>query len=86
MSVWLVTSQQVVLKMLPFDNKSEFQVVVDIAEGSTLEQTQAVLNQVSQALLQLPENFSLKQLKRAYRSKALRLHPDRGGEQQQFIT
>lgn len=37
------------------------------------------------ALLQLPENFSLKQLKRAYRSKALRLHPDRGGEQQQFI-
>ncbi len=55
LSVWLVTSQQVVLKMLPFDNKSEFQVVVDVAEGSTLEQTQAVLNQVSQALLQLPE-------------------------------
>jgi len=55
LSVWLVTSQQVVLKMLPFDNKSEFQVVVDLAEGSTLEQTQAVLNQVSQALLQLPE-------------------------------
>lgn len=39
----------------------------------------------SLVLLQLPENFSLKQLKRAYRSKALRLHPDRGGEQQQFI-
>ncbi len=55
LSLWLVTSQQVVLKMLPFDNKSEFQVVVDLAEGSTLEQTQAVLNQVSQALLQLPE-------------------------------
>lgn len=54
-SVLLVTSQQVVLKMLPFDNKSEFQVVVDLAEGSTLEQTQAVLQQVSQALLQLPE-------------------------------
>jgi multidrug efflux pump subunit AcrB len=45
----------VVLKMLPFDNKSEFQVVVDLPEGSTLEQTQAVLNQVSQALLTLPE-------------------------------
>ena len=55
MSVLLVTSQQVVLKMLPFDNKSEFQVVVDLPEGSTLEQTQAVLNQVSQALLTLPE-------------------------------
>jgi len=55
MSVLLVTSQQVVLKMLPFDNKSEFQVVVDLPEGSTLEQTQGVLNQVSQALLTLPE-------------------------------
>jgi multidrug efflux pump subunit AcrB len=54
-SVLLVSSQQVVLKMLPFDNKSEFQVVVDLAEGSTLEQTEAVLQQVSQALLQLPE-------------------------------
>jgi hypothetical protein len=27
----------VVLKMLPFDNKSEFQVVVDMREGSTVE-------------------------------------------------
>jgi multidrug efflux pump subunit AcrB len=54
-SVLLVTSQQVVLKMLPFDNKSEFQVVVDLPEGSTLEQTQGVLNQVSTALLTLPE-------------------------------
>lgn len=55
LSVLLVTSQQVVLKMLPFDNKSEFQVVVDLAEGSTLEQTQWVLNQVSMELLKLPE-------------------------------
>lgn len=54
-SVLLVTSQQVILKMLPFDNKSEFQVVVDLPEGSTLEQTQAVLSQVSQALLTQPE-------------------------------
>lgn len=37
------------------------------------------------ALLQLPANFTLQQLKKAYRSKALQLHPDRGGEQQQFI-
>jgi multidrug efflux pump subunit AcrB len=55
LSVLLVTSQLVVLKMLPFDNKSEFQVVVDLPEGSTLEQTQAVLNQVSLELLKLPE-------------------------------
>lgn len=54
-SVLLVVNQQVVLKMLPFDNKSEFQVVVDLPEGSTLEQTQGVLAQVAQALVSQPE-------------------------------
>jgi multidrug efflux pump subunit AcrB len=34
----------VVLKMLPFDNKSEFQVVVDMDEGTALEQTARVLD------------------------------------------
>ena len=38
-SVSLAYFQLVVLKMLPFDNKSEFQVVVDMPEGTTLEQT-----------------------------------------------
>ena len=37
------------------------------------------------AQLQLPDDFTLQQLKKAYRTKALQLHPDRGGEQQQFI-
>ena len=54
-SVLLVTTQHVVLKMLPFDNKSEFQVVVDLPEGSTLEQTQQVLNDVATELLKVPE-------------------------------
>lgn len=54
-SVLLVQQQAVTLKMLPFDNKSEFQVVVDLPEGSTLEQTQAVLNRVSLVLLRQPE-------------------------------
>ena len=54
-SVLLVTTQHVVLKMLPFDNKSEFQVVVDLPEGSTLEQTQQVLNDVAAELLKVPE-------------------------------
>lgn len=54
-SVLLVVNQIVILKMLPFDNKSEFQLVVDLPEGSTLEQTQAVLNQLSLILLQQPE-------------------------------
>ena len=30
------------LKMLPFDNKNEFQLVIDLPEGATLEQTDAV--------------------------------------------
>jgi len=54
-SVMLVVSQLVVLKMLPFDNKSEFQVVVDLPEGSTLEQTQGVLAQVAAVLLEQAE-------------------------------
>ncbi|WP_414638945.1 efflux RND transporter permease subunit [Aquabacterium sp.] len=33
----------VVLKMLPFDNKSEFQVVVDMPAGTALEDTEAAL-------------------------------------------
>ncbi|NRQ43894.1 DnaJ domain-containing protein [Rheinheimera sp. YQF-2] len=37
------------------------------------------------ALLDLPAAFTPQQLKKAYRTKALQLHPDRGGEQQQFI-
>ena len=54
-SVLLVVSELVVLKMLPFDNKSEFQLVVDLPEGSTLEQTQAVLNQAAALLAKEPE-------------------------------
>ncbi len=36
----------VVLKMLPFDNKSEFQVVVDMPAGTSLERTAAVLREL----------------------------------------
>ena len=39
----------------------------------------------AKALLQLPAHFNFDQLKKAYRTKALQLHPDRGGEAQQFI-
>src|SRR5690606_37976703 len=38
-AVSLVGLTWVVMKMLPFDNKSEFQVVVDMPEGTTVEQT-----------------------------------------------
>jgi len=45
----------VAVKMLPFDNKNEFQVVIDMPEGTTLERTQAVTAEVGQYLRRRPE-------------------------------
>ena len=45
----------VILKMLPFDNKSELQVVLDMPEGSPVEETNAVLEEMSHSLLAVPE-------------------------------
>jgi multidrug efflux pump subunit AcrB len=42
----------VAVKMLPFDNKNEFQVVIDMPEGTTLERTSAVAKEISQYLAQ----------------------------------
>ncbi len=41
-SVLMFFTKSVVVKMLPFDNKNEFQVVIDMPEGTTLERTAAV--------------------------------------------
>jgi multidrug efflux pump subunit AcrB len=38
------------LKMLPFDNKTELQVLVDLDEGSTLERTHAVVAEMADAV------------------------------------
>ncbi len=46
LSVGLAVVQLVVLKMLPFDNKSEFQVVVDMPAGTPLEETAATLQEL----------------------------------------
>ncbi|MEQ9464505.1 MAG: efflux RND transporter permease subunit [Haliea sp.] len=43
------------LKLLPYDNKNEVQVLVDMPESATLEQTAAVSQRVSQALMRVPE-------------------------------
>jgi len=45
----------VTVKMLPFDNKSEFQVIVDMPEGSTLESTAAVTREIGRYLATVPE-------------------------------
>jgi multidrug efflux pump subunit AcrB len=49
----------VVLKMLPFDNKSEFQVVLDMPAGTPLEDTAAALQDLSAYLAQQPEVLNL---------------------------
>ncbi|GGN00880.1 efflux RND transporter permease subunit [Shewanella xiamenensis] len=54
-AVALPIGQLVVLKMLPFDNKSEFQVMVDMPEGTPVEQTQRVLQDLSRYLATIPE-------------------------------
>ncbi len=54
-SLGLVGVKLVVLKMLPFDNKSEFQVVVDMPEGTPVEQTARVLQELGARVAQEPE-------------------------------
>lgn len=51
----LLPLKLVTVKMLPFDNKSEFQVVVDMPEGSSLEQTAAVTSSIANHLREIPE-------------------------------
>ena len=54
-SVALPVVQLVVMKMLPFDNKSEFQVVLDMPVGTPVEDTARVLNEIGAHLATVPE-------------------------------
>jgi len=54
-SALLPIAKWVVLKMLPFDNKSEFQVLVDLPTGTPVEQTAAVLSEMGAYLATVPE-------------------------------
>ena len=49
-SVLFFYTKWVTVKMLPFDNKSEFQVVIDMPEGTTLERTYVVTQEIAQYL------------------------------------
>ena len=51
----LVMFKLVKVKMLPFDNKSEFQVIVDVPNGTPLEQTTRVAQELGQYLGKQPE-------------------------------
>ena len=51
----LVLLGAVKVKMLPFDNKSEFQIILNTEEGTTLERTTAIAQEMAAALRDEPE-------------------------------
>ncbi|PIE13253.1 MAG: multidrug transporter AcrB [Rhodobacterales bacterium] len=57
-SLGLFYTKDVTVKLLPFDNKSELSVVIDLPEGASIEATDAVTQKVAAAVLELPEVLS----------------------------
>ena len=51
----LVPLKLVTMKMLPFDNKSELQVIIDMPEGTTLEKSAALSSEMGEYLKTVPE-------------------------------
>ncbi|MCF3974140.1 efflux RND transporter permease subunit [Paracoccus salsus] len=58
-SLGLLYTQDVTVKLLPFDNKSELSVVIDLPEGAAVETTDRVAQDVARTVLQLPEAVSV---------------------------
>ncbi len=58
-SLSLIAFKLVTVKLLPFDNKSELQVVVDLPRGTSLEETDRVLHQAASRLAELSELASI---------------------------
>ncbi len=54
-AIALVPMKAVQMKMLPFDNKNEFQVILDMPEGTSLEQTGMVAKEIANWLKTVPE-------------------------------
>ncbi len=54
-SVMLFFTKTVIVKVLPFDNKSEFQVVIDMPEGTSLEETARVTKAIANYIQTIPE-------------------------------
>ncbi|MFA6449939.1 MAG: efflux RND transporter permease subunit [bacterium] len=54
-SISLLFTRSVTVKMLPFDNKSEFQIIVNMPEGTPLEQTAMVSREIGKQLGKVPE-------------------------------
>jgi multidrug efflux pump subunit AcrB len=54
-SCFLFYTRHVVVKMMPFDNKSELQLVIDMPEGTTLEETARATKALTQYVRTVPE-------------------------------
>jgi multidrug efflux pump subunit AcrB len=54
-AIAMIPLKMVEMKMLPFDNKNEFQVIVDMPEGTALERTEQVTREISAYLKTVPE-------------------------------
>jgi len=55
LSLALFPMRWVKVKMLPYDNKSEVQVIIDMPEGSTLEHTAGVARKLAESVRAMPE-------------------------------
>jgi multidrug efflux pump subunit AcrB len=58
-SLALFYTKDVTVKLLPFDNKSELSVTIDLPEGSSVEATDAVAQSIARIVLELPEVLSV---------------------------
>jgi multidrug efflux pump subunit AcrB len=58
-AIALIGAGFVKVKMLPFDNKSEFQVIIDMPEGTTLEQTARIAGELAAVVQKQPEVVNL---------------------------
>ena len=54
-AIALVAFRAVPLKLLPFDNKNELQIIVNPIEGTTLEQTDSIVRRLTEVLIRTPE-------------------------------
>ncbi len=54
-SVTLVPLKLVKVKMLPFDNKNEFQVILDMPEGTSIAATAPIIEEIAAYLMTVPE-------------------------------
>ena len=58
-SLGLLYTKHVTVKLLPFDNKSELSVMIDLPEGASVEATYRVAQDVARVVMDLPEVLSL---------------------------